>query len=46
MIFCYFILRILLKDKFDKILLFVSFIKYGMKNIIEVMDYFLDFFFG
>lgn len=33
-------------DKFDKILLFVSFIEYGMKNIIELMDYFLGFFFG
>lgn len=45
MIFCYFILRILLMDKFDKILLFVSFIEYGMKNIIELMDYFFRFFF-
>lgn len=32
-------------DKFDKILLFVSFIEYGMKNIIELMDYFFRFFF-
>lgn len=32
-------------DKFDKILLFVSFIENGMKNIFEVMDYFFRFFF-